>query len=240
MDTVNLKVENLEGNEIIIREGDAMPERVPVKIKLDGDINTVSNFLKYRNDSKGIGFQDVDKNQAVVIVDKGKMTIQLLLDPQESLGAEITAKLEHSDELKQFCINTTKQFSREELIKLLKFSKIFFSDPEQHDKLLKAYQSFNAKVYLEAQKSNDDRGNRAQNFTKTVKTDLPEFFSLNLPIFKGQGKKKFQVEICLDVTEGGAHFWLESVELHNMIEGTKDEIFAEQLKSCDGFVIINK
>lgn len=50
----------------------------------------------------------------------------------------------------------------------------------------------------------------------------------------------FRVELCYDVTEGSVKFWLESVELHEIIQQQVDAIFIEELKAAAGFVIINK
>ncbi|HUS00599.1 MAG TPA: hypothetical protein VMY77_02670, partial [Chitinophagaceae bacterium] len=61
-----------------------------------------------------------------------------------------------------------------------------------------------------------------------------------IPIFKGFDPVRFRVEVCLDVTEGSARFWFESVELHEIMIKQVDEIFDEELKSCEGFVIVNK
>lgn len=46
------------------------------------------------------------------------------------------------------------------------------------------------------------------------------------------------MEICLDVTEGSARFWFESVELHELIQKRLDEIFEEELARMEGLVVI--
>lgn len=238
MENLHLKLENLTGNELIIREGQALPAKEPIKVVMSGDIKTVSTYLAGR--LAVTNSQKADKSTAIIIVDPKEMTIHLKLDPVNPYGGEITAKLELSDELMVFNINTAKMFTREELVKLLRFNKIWFADPDKHDVLLKSYQAFTAKTASELSAENDTRGNRSNNFSKTVKTDLPEEFTLRIPIFKGQEKKTFRVEICLDVTDGGARFWFESVELHATIEIEKERIFDEELKTAAGFVIIRK
>lgn len=231
---------SIENPSITILEGKALEQKEPLKIVLSGDIKSISSFLNTRKRSGGTGFQTIDMKRATIISDKKDMSITMKLDPENYYGATIIAKLELSDELKDFSINTTKMFTREELVKKIKFSKIYFDNAEAHEKVLKAYQTFNAKAYIDMSMDSDNRGNKSGAYSKKVTTELPEYFMLSLPIFKGMPKKKFQVEICLDVSDGSVHFWFESVELHNIIETTKDEIFAEELKSCEGFVIINK
>jgi hypothetical protein len=239
MQTVNLKVDQLTGNEIIIREGKALEQKPPEKIELSGDIKSVSAFLKTRN-TYALGLQFVDIGKAVVEVDKANMTIVLNLDPENHYGASVTGKLELSDELKKWFINQAKTWKLNELTKHLRFNRIDFDDYDKHANLLAGYQSFNFKTYIESQQEADQRGNKKQSFEKKVETGLPVDFVLNIPIFKGHESQRFHVEICLETTEGSANFWFESTELHELINTQKEIIFNEQLKSCEGFVIINK
>lgn len=238
METVNLKLESLTGNEIIIREGVALEQKEPQKIELSGDINTISSFLKNRGD--GYDLQKVDKSKAIVIVDKENMKILLKLNPQNFYGTTVTGSLELSQELKVWSINQSKTFKREELVQLIKFNRLSFDNPEQHDKVLKAYMAFEAKTDSELKASNDTRGNKAASISKNVSTNIPTEFILLIPVFKGKDVMRFRVEICLDVTDGGARFWFESTELHELINTNRDIIFNEELKAAEGFVIINK
>lgn len=238
MQNLNLKLEALSGNELIIRTGAPLPYHEPEKIDLSGDINTVSNFLKNREN--GFDLQQVDKTKAIVKVDRDGMEITLLLDPQNYFGTKVKGALELSTELKVFFINQNKTFTRDELIKILKFNKLAFDNYDKHAELLRAYMSFDAKVYADLKTESDSRGNKSNNFKKEVTTNIPNEFILLIPIFKGKEAVRFRVEICLDVTDNSARFWFESVELHELINTTRDIIFNEELKSCEGFVIINK
>lgn len=224
---------------LVIREGKALELKEPKIIELTGDINTVGSFLKKRYGlQQQTGLQTVDKNKAVVLVNKENMTITLKLDPENHYGATISGNISLSPELKQFCINNTKMFQREELVKLLRFSKMFFADADVHYKILTAYQQFKASAYVDMNVGNDQRGNKNMQMDKVVKTDLPDAFLLTLPIFKGEQSKTFRVEICLDVNDGGGRFWFESVELHELVEFEKERIITEQLESCADLVVI--
>jgi len=229
------------GAELIIREGQAAPIREPNIIAVSGDINSISTFLSKRHKGKeGFSHQAVDPTKVVVLVDRKAMTIKLQLDPESHFGASVTGKLELSDELSVFKINGGETFTRDQLIKVLRFNRRWFLDGDKHSQLLSAYQSFNAKAFIDMMADSDTRGNKAASYKKEVKTDLPEEFILSVPIFKGQPNEIFRVEICLDVTDGGARFWFESVELAELTQRRRDEIFAEQLKACEDFVVINQ
>lgn len=253
---VNVAVTGDRETTLIMRTGDALELKPPTIVNLTGDINTVKNYIGKRRTAneedkkEGVllsmeekiqyNLQWVHPDLAVIEVDKKAMTIVLKVDPQFAYGGTVTGKLEESDELKPFCINKTKEFKKEELVKLLRFSRRFFPDPDKYAELLKEYQVFSAKAYLEMKQEEDQRGNSTRNQTKRVETSLPTEFTIKMPIFKGQSDETFRVEICLDVTEGGARFWFESVELDEIINKRVDEIFTAQLTDFSDFVVINK
>lgn len=238
MENLQLKIESLTGNEIIIREGQALPLQLPETIKIDGDIKSISSFLTKR--SNGYSLQNVDANKAIVIVDKKELTITLCLDKENKFGTIITGKLETSEELKPFSINKNKTFTKEELVKLLKFSRLFFDDAAKHAEMLLAFQKVSSTVNIRANESSDDRGNKERAYVKDVTTNAPTEFILNIPVFKGFPPQRFRVEICLDVTDGSARFWFESVELYELVQSQVDAIFNDELEYCKDFVIINK
>ena len=244
MENFHLKVENA-GNEIIIREGKALEPVAPKKINITGDIKTVSSFIAKRKpassqlDAKP-GLQEINPDRALVTVDKNFLSIKLELDPENEYGTEVTAKLSFTPELEQFCINKNRLFNREELIKLIRFNKIWFPDAEAHDKLLKAYQAFTATVNANIGKTSDTRGNVENAYKKTVETNVPDSFVLNIPIFKGMDKRRFRVEIAIDSTDASTKFWFESVELNDIIQVESQMILEKELEACADYVIIWK
>lgn len=243
MENINLKLESINGNEIIIREGQALPQVAPKKIVINGDIKTVSSFVNKRTkpaDGENMGLQVINPDRAIVEVDIEKKTITLSLDPEDANGTMIISKLEPNPDLTQFGINKIVQFSQKELVKLLKFSRLYFEDFGKHGELLRAYQAFTAKTYTDLAGEQDNRGNKNFAFNKKVETGLPTSFIMNVPVFKGQEKKRFMVEICLDVTDAAASFWFESVELEEIIDLESGKIIDEQLESCSDYVVIWK
>lgn len=241
MENLHVKIEQVEGGVLTIREGEALPLVPPKKIEITGDIKTVASFIKSRKAAdESAGFQRINASRAVVTVDKEKKTITLHLDPQDVNGTVVTSKLESNPDLDQFHINKNKQFDQRELIKLLKFSRLYFEDFGKHGELLKAYTSFSAKTYTDLTGESDNRGNKNFAFNKKVETGLPAAFVMNLPIFKGQAPKRFMVEICLDVTDSAASFWFESVELAEMTDIETSKILDEELKACADYVVIWK
>lgn len=237
-----LKQVGFVGDTVTILHGKALEQKYPNVIVIEGDIETVKRFIDKRitviKDETGLQF--IDKNKAVVFVNKDAGTIELHLDSESPFGAKVGGKLEDADELKQFRINGTSQFNRKEFIKLLKFNKRFFFDEAQHKELLTQVETFTGNATVGFSQADTTRGNKQNHFDKAVKTNIPESVTLSVPLFKGQPKEKFRVDVCIDVTEaGGLSLWFESVELIELIELRKEALFAEQLSACSEFVIVN-
>lgn len=242
MENLTVKIDNQDGNTLTLLQGKALEQKHPEKINLSGNIESVVQFLAKRyGERAGKSLQEVDKEKAVVTVDEKNMSILLQLDPENPFGAEVLAKLEMTEELKQFCINENKLFTREKMIDLLKFNKRFFANPLHHEAVLKAYMSLNLSGNTSIKSESDHRGNKDLQFKKEINSqNIPHNFTLDISIFKGQPPVKFAVDICIDVKELSVSFWFESVELVELIELHRKEIFAEQLKHCQDFVIITK
>lgn len=223
------------GNELVIREGKASEIREPQKIQIKGDIHSVRRFV----DKERSGLQTVDKLRAVIEVNKLAGNITLSLDPENYYSPEVIAQLEPSDELKPFFINQDKTFTREQLIKLIRFNKLIFADKDKHTALLEAFQKLSAQTAADVKAESDTRGNKANAFTKTVQTNIPEEFILVAPIFKWQPAQTFRVEIAYDTTEASIRFWFESVELNELLITQREDIFNKELDELQDFVIIN-
>lgn len=236
---VNLMGGQPGGQVLTILEGKANTPREPEKLTLTGDIRSVSTFIKNR---KSIGHQQqiVLSDNTIVTTNKDAGIINLLTDPNNFYGTSVTGKLELSEALKAFRINEKGTMSQKDVVDILKFNKVHFRDRGQQEAMLRAYQAFTYKTQTDGKNESDARGNKANSIAKTVETNLPADFVLKIPIFKGEAVKEFRVEICLDLTDGSARFWFESVELHELIEIEKEIIFQRELQLCEGLVIIHK
>lgn len=245
MKELNLNLATLDGNELVYRSGSAAPVEMPEIIKIEGDINTIKSFVEKRygvvdEAKEALGLQYINADRAIITVDKEKFEILLELDPENPRGASVKGKLSLAPELLKFCINTGKGFTREELVKLIRFNKMWFSNREQADGLEKAYMAFSAEINANIGKESDTRGNVNNSYKKTVTTNIPESFILNVPVFKGQERRQFRVDIVIETTDASTRFYLESVELHDLITIESEKILNDQLKCCSDFVIIWK
>lgn len=228
-----------EGNENVILVGKANTPKEPNKLIIVGDFSAVSNYLKVKSVTAS-DFQAVSPEKTVVLCDKESLTIELLTDPNDPNATEVKGKAEFSKELQTFGINEARYFSREQLIKLIRFNRRFFQNKEENANLLSAYQNFTASVNKNIQEESDLRGNKNNQFQKKVNTSLPESFVLEVPIFKGERPVSFPVEICMEDYDSGIRFWFESIDLAELIAIKTDELFERELDSCSKFAVIFK
>lgn len=242
---LNINSEN-NTHEIIFREGQALPQPAPQKVVINGDLKSIGAFLNKRhpadpNKEAVYGSQLVNKDRVIIEVDKSAPSIVIYLDKESQYGTEVHGKLTLAEELGQFKINTSHQFKREELVRLLRFNKRFFTSPEIHEKVLSSYMKLDISTKSNLKDESDNRGNADLQIKKMVNSqNIPTEFALTVPVFKGYPPKTFRVEICLDVTDASVRFWLESTELVEVIESIKNEAIAEQLQYCNDFVVVNK
>lgn len=217
--------------------GEALKAREPKPLIIDGNIDAVHNFISGRA-GKDCGLQSILKEQTVIVVDEEKGKIVMDTDPNSPFNTRIIATLEVAPELDPWGINTTTTFNREQVVKLLKFNRLAFVYPDRYAEMLLAFQKFVAKTNSDHANDSDIRGNKNSLFNKSVESNLPLSFVLNLPIYKGKPAETFMVEIGQEVTDRGASFWFESAELKELLDVRKKEILTNCLKIAEGLVII--
>lgn len=242
MEKVELKLDGVT-NELTIREGEAakpLPLKEPQIINISGDIHSVANFIRDRK--TGHSSQAIDTNKAIVMVNKDGKTITMDLDPENHYGTTVKATLETAKELKQFGINTTTRYGRKQLLDLLRFNRLFFEDKNEHAKIIEGLYKLRIKSQTEIEQESSNQGNKKSLVEVKVIDDggFTRFFKMTLPLYKGFPAQNIEVEVCYDLLNGDISFWLESIGLKETMEAQIDDIFATELKSCEGFVIIHQ
>ena len=232
------------GDKVTILHGQApkqLPLTEPECINITGNIKAVSAFVGVRK-ACAHGVQVLDPAKVLVSVDKAARTISLNTDPENVYNTIVTGRLEVSDDLKPFCINQEKLFDRATLLKLIRFNKALFEDGSKHAALVESLQRVAFKTQAQLEQESNNKGRIRDLIDKSV--DAGAFidkFILSAPIFKGEGKVKFTVEINYDATDTGViQFWLESVELKEQMDNALDTIFERELTCCSDYVVIHK
>jgi len=176
-----------------------------------------------------------------VIYDLQAGRIALIVDENfENDNYKICGNIQDNSELKKFMINTGNQFEPKDLLKVLKFNRIYFESKEENAKICIALQNFKAKVATALENANDLRGEKLNHLHSKIEHDLQESFVLDIQIFKGQPKTKFKVDICLELRAGEVYVLLESVQLKDLEMSTKEDILKKELEIFSEIVCIEQ
>jgi hypothetical protein len=205
----------IEPGTYLIYEGKAPEYRNPVAKTFAGDLMAVENFLHTRPlDEAPDNVTNPGYTKSLIMVECAKKTITLHTNPTDPASLTISGSAKNNPNLEELDINEARTFTRDALIKKLRYSAHLFPNQDQYLALLTGLQRFSASTSGKVGADTDNRGNKAIEYQKKVQTGLPEVITLEAEPIIGAMKVTFLVEICLDVTDaGGAKFWLESPEL---------------------------
>ncbi len=226
-----------KGVVVTILEGNSraeLPLIKPNKVHLCGTIKAPAQFYAKRKDLH-------DKNKCHVIFNKQVGVIVLIIDENfENDNYKIVGELKKNDELAKFEINSGKTFDPKDLLHILKFNRVHFSDKAENAKICAALLGFKAKVTQAFENVDDLRGDAKQGLETKIEHELQQSFMLNIPLFKGEKKNSFKVDICLQVRSGNVVVYLESVELKDLEMSMIDGIIDDQLSNFEEIVCIEQ
>jgi len=207
---------------LTILRGDALSPREPEKVNIKGTIESVSRYLEKR-------VNDIAQNACHILVDRDKMTIALINRENDYYQDRITGALQIHPDLEKWNINTGEAWTPKQLSEFVKMNRSCFQSKEIAMKLSKELQDIKVKVEKEAEKSDNNRGDyKAMIAQKVIHSNIPESFKLNLPIFKGQPAKEFEVEIYISPDSFSCSF--VSPEVNDIVHAVRDSIIDEQIK----------
>jgi len=187
---LNITIE--EGVKAVdIRHGEALPLHEPVRTGIVGLIDSPFNFLTQR--VKGL-----DSKAAHIIVSKDLRTITLRCDEGNHYGAEIIGCVKLDKEFEGFGINTGRTYTTFDLADFIKMNRFHFEKKDTAMKLVTLLRNFKAKVDKDVENNDDQRGNKKLLIAQTIDSNIPASFTLQMPIFAGEGKQKFEVEININ------------------------------------------
>lgn len=215
----------IEGNELIVRQGEAAPIENKVNISLNTNITGPADWYESK-----LGLYDWKRSH--VKVDLEKKSIILIVGEHENHGTvKIEGSLQSNKDLQEFKINNLKDvWTGKQLSSFLKMRRVFFSDPEENMMVVKNLEDLKLKVTQEIEQKNDFKGNKKAHFEQNLESDIKIWFVLRIPIFKGAIPSLFRVDINFDVTDGNAYFWLESTELKSLEYIAAEEIITREIE----------
>lgn len=224
--------------ELVIRQGEPLPVPELREINITGNIDSPLQFLLKRKDV-------VDLLKSSVIVYREGLVIVLKTDEHNETdkGEMITGKLSKTHEFESFGINTGKNWLSRDLGQFIKMNRTCFESKDAANELAAKLSDFKAKIDKELEAADDHRGNQRILKDQKIKScNIPEKFSLSIPIFKGAKKATFEVEIYINADD--LTITLVSPDANDIIAQVRDESIDAVLDEikilCPTLVIIEQ
>lgn len=223
--------------EFTFREGKALDLKEPLQVNICGTIDAPARWLETRN-----RINMINQKSGHIIVNREQLMIMLKCDENNAYGSTITGKLEESEEYKKFGINGGEYITSFEMAESIKMNRTFFENRQFAMNLVTQLRNFKAKVDKDLEHSDDTRGNRKILVNQIVESNLPEAFSLIIPVFKGQEKQKVECEVYVNPDDFTCT--LVSPEANDIIQEERDDMINSVLQRinlvCPDIVIIEQ
>lgn len=230
--------------EITVREVNyvnELPVMPPVKIALSGTIEAPLEFLRKRGVAEGVTINGLiiedDRmnpilaSRAHVIVNREELKIELVFNESIAyMRGTVVGVLTTHPKMREFGINTGKNWEPNELGQFMKMNRAFFADKSENMKLVTDLKGFKAKLSTNIEKEKSEKGDFADNFSYTVNSNLPGMFKLNIPLFKGSKPESLEVEFYASVDGRTVKLQLFSPGACQALEEIRDNVINEQLK----------
>ena len=214
--------------EVVIREGQAVKElepKAPVKTKLSGVIGVPVEYL-----TKRVKTGQFTQERSHLIVNREEIKLSLVINEEnEYERGQVDGTLEFHPKFTEFGINTNKVWTPTELGMFFKMNRAFFPDKKTNMQLVTDLMNFTATVNNTLERSVKENGNQADVFVQTVNSNLPEKFTLTIPIFKGMKAETLEVETFAKINGREVAFILLSPGANQTLEEIRDKAIDEQL-----------
>lgn len=222
---LNLFKANDKGELTVIhRTDDAKIVHKHTSVQINGVISAPGNFIEVRKEQDKYDRSHITYSYRDLCI---TLTTRENLD---TLGTTVTGKLIKNPDLDKLYLNSQKVLTSKELTQLLKFNRVFFADKDENGTIVSNLQKLKISAQQFIEKEDASKGSEKEYYELKVDNGLDLKFTLNMPVFIGQPSKKFLVEVCYRIREKNVEFWLESIELADLLKSCAEEIINTELK----------
>lgn len=247
----NIEAVNINGEkaELIIKEIQGLSEKPKQQVVIDGNIDSVLRFLEKRyiavaNTSGEETDNTVLPLDSHVLICRESKKIALVFNETDAYAiGNVSGKLEIHKDFSKWGINEGTEWSHQKLAEFCKMNRSLFTDPQLAMKLFVELKDVKIKTDKEFEHSNDNRGSeRVLVAQKVISSNIPQTFRLKVPIFKGQSKVEFEVELYINPNSFAVT--LISPQANDIVQDVLDSIIDDQKKQiqelCPDLVIIEQ
>ena len=232
METEKLQINlgaNVNKAELILREGAAIKElepKAPIKTDLSGVIGVPCEYL-----IKRVKTGQFTQERSHLIVDRENVELKLVINEDDAYNqGTVKGKLDFHPKFLEFGINTGKVWSPTELGMFFKMNRSFFADLKTNMGLVTTLMNFTATVNNKIERAAKENGDRTDNFSQVVNSNLPESFKLEIPIFKGMKPETLEIETFAQISGREVAFTLLSPGANQALEAIRDKVIDECLE----------
>lgn len=204
--------------EVVITHRKGQDAITPSPLHINGNIDAVSTWLaKYQENG-------------YAVINRDKMSIALAFDmtPEYHYQDMVTGQLTYHPDFKKWGINEGRNWDNDELAEFIKMNRSCFKSKSDAMKLSGELKNLKIKVDKEVEANTDNRGNVKVLAAQTViESSIPKSFWLNVPVFKGQGKQEFEVEVY--VNPNNFQVTLVSPDANDIKDAVRDSIIDEEI-----------
>lgn len=215
--------------EVVIREVNEvneLPVLEPEKVNINGTIGSIFSFLEKRWNC----FGQIDHDHTHIIVNRDNLSMTLVANETDARNKMVVAgKLQLSRQFLAFHINDGYAWDPVQLSQFIKMNRAYFADRDTNMKLVSVFKNFKANVNTEYERDRKENGSYTDNFSQIVNSNMPESFTVALPVFKGTPPQTIEVETFATIDGRDVTVQLISPGAQQVVEETRDAIIDEQI-----------
>lgn len=228
---VQLKPEVPANGVLTLLQGAApAPIQAPAKLAYAGRLDTPRLFLTPKE-------ANYVPTQCTFEVDAEANKVRFVGTEKSHESADtITGKLEPSEAIAQFKLNTGERWTVPALIELVKRMRPYFATQEAQTALITHLRNWSFGVSKLFEEASSQDGNARRAVTVKVEGQAPVPFVLYLPIYKGYPKERIEVEFGVDAeSPTGVRLYMDSPQLLDLLLSKKEEYLATETAYFSGF-----
>lgn len=215
--------------EVIVREVNKvneLPVLEPEKVNIAGTIGSILSFLEKRWGYDG----QIDHQHTHIIVDRDNLSMTLVANETDARNKMVVVgKLQLSRQFMAFHINDGYAWEPLVLSQFIKMNRAYFSNRDENMKLVSVFKNFKAKVNTDYERDRKENGSFTDNYSQIVDSNMPDRFSVVLPIFKGTAAKTIEIETYATIDGHDVTVQLVSPGAQEVVDQTLDTIIDEQI-----------
>lgn len=236
MDPEKLNIFFPEGKdkaELVIRQlNDEVKDKLPIlepdKVSISGNITAPYAFLDKRWTAED---NQIDHCRTHILVDRDNLKMTLKINETDSRNSKtVIGTIQLSRQYKAFGVNSGHMWESTDLGNFFRINRSYFEKKEKNMELVNLLKRFVAKVNTEVERETKDNGSVTDVFKKVVDSNLPEAFTVKIPIFKGSAPEVFSIEIIAHVEGRHAVLELISPDAEAIVEEVRDKLIDEEIK----------